>query len=328
MPLIEIVTNPDFNSPIQVEKFMRKLRDVLRYTDVCDGDLEKGSMRCDANVSVRKKGAKELGTRVEVKNINSFKNINKAIIVEAHRQVALLEDNQEIVQETRLYDANLDQTRSMRKKEEAHDYRYFPDPDLLPLKISSDFIAEVKSRLPELPDQKRERYLKTLGITVYDAEVITADKDVAEFFEYIVQKTNPKLAANWMCVELFGRLNKHGLALDSLPIKVSHFVFLLQLIDSGHISGTVAKDVLDMMFEKDEDPRVIVEKHNLAQVSDFADIEQYVEQVLNSNPEKVAEFKGGKDKLLGFFVGQIMKISEGKANPQIINEILIKQLQS
>ena len=328
MPLIEIVTNPDFNSPIQVEKFMRKLRDVLRYTDVCDGDLEKGSMRCDANVSVRKKGAKELGTRVEVKNINSFKNINKAIIVEAHRQVALLEDNQEIVQETRLYDANLDQTRSMRKKEEAHDYRYFPDPDLLPLKISSDFIAEVKSRLPELPDQKRERYLKTLGITVYDAEVITADKDVAEFFEFIAQKTNPKLAANWMCVELFGRLNKHGLAFDRLPIKVSHFVFLLQLIDSGHISGTVAKDVLDMMFEKDEDPRVIVEKHNLAQVSDFADIEQYVEQVLNSNPEKVAEFKGGKDKLLGFFVGQIMKISEGKANPQIINEILIKKLQS
>jgi aspartyl-tRNA(Asn)/glutamyl-tRNA(Gln) amidotransferase subunit B len=327
MPLIEIVTDPDFSNPTQVEKFMRKLRDILRYTDVCDGDLEKGSMRCDANVSVRKKGAKELGTRVEVKNINSFKNITKAIITEAHRQVALLENNQEIDQETRLYDANLDQTKSMRKKEEAYDYRYFPDPDLLPLRVSPEFIAEVKSDLPELPDQKKERYIKEFSITAYDADVITADRDIAEFFEYIAQKTNPKLAVNWICVELFSRLNKKGVSFEELPIKVAHFVSLLQLIDSAHISGTIAKDVLDMMFENDEDPKAIVERNNWVQVSDAAEIEKYVEQVLASNPEKVAEFRAGKDRLFGFFVGQIMKISEGKANPQSINEILMKKLQ-
>ncbi|WPX95963.1 Asp-tRNA(Asn)/Glu-tRNA(Gln) amidotransferase subunit GatB [Candidatus Bandiella euplotis] len=327
IPLIEIVTDPDFRDPNEVEQFMKKLRDILRYINVCDGDLEKGSMRCDANVSMRKKGATVLGTRVEVKNINSFKNITKAINIEAHRQVALLEDGQEVIQETRLYDAALDQTKSMRKKEESRDYRYFPDPDLLPLKITAEFIEEVRKQLPELPEQKKERYIKDFGITPYDADVVTADKDVAEFFENIASTVNPKLVANWICVELFARLNKNGLAFHELPIKEEYFLSLLQLIESGHISGTIGKDVLDIMFESNEDPKHIVEKNGLAQISNTDEIAKYVEQVLQSNPEKVAELKGGKEKLFGFFVGQVMKISQGKANPQTINEILTKKLK-
>lgn len=328
VPLIEIVTNPDFNDISEVEQFMRKLKSMLKYAEVCDGDLEKGSMRCDANVSVRKKGTEKLGTRVEVKNLNSFKNIVKAITCEANRQVNLLEDGQELVQETRLYDADMDKTKSMRRKEEAQDYRYFPDPDLLPLRISSEFIEEVRRQLPELPDQKKARYLKDFDITPYDADVITAEKNVAEFFEYIATKINPKLTTNWICVELFGRLNKKGISFDDLPISIENFVSLLQLIESNHISGKIGKEVLDKMFKNDEDPKSIVKKHNLIQISDTTEIEKYIEEILDANPEKVKEFKEGKDKLFGFFVGQIMKISKGKANPQSVNEILMKKLKS
>ena len=328
VPLIEIVTDPNFTDVSEVEQFMKKLRNMLRYADICDGDLEKGSMRCDANVSVKKKGSNELGTRVEVKNLNSFKNIMKAITCEAGRQVNLLENGQEIMQETRLYDAGTNKTGPMRKKENAQDYRYFPDPDLLPLKISAEFIEEVRKQLPELPDQRKERYLKDFEITQYDAEVIIAEKKVAEFFENVAEKVNPKLTANWICVELFGRLNKREMSFDDMPISVQNFTSLLQLIDSNQISGKIGKEVLDKMFENDEYPKSIVKKYNLVQISDTSEIEKYIEDVLNANPDKVKEFKEGKEKLFGFFVGEVMKASKGKANPKTVNEILMQKLQS
>ncbi len=328
VPLIEIVTNPDFQDPDEVEQFMKKLRNILRYIDVCDGDLEKGSMRCDANVSVMKKGANELGTRVEIKNLNSFKNIGKAIMYEANRQVELLEDEQKIVQETRLFDVNLGQTKSMRKKEEANDYRYFPDPDLLPLRISSEYINNIRNNLPELPEDKKKRYIKEYGITEYDSEVLTADKNVAEFFEKIAKKIEPKLAANWICAELFGRLNKVGMEFSNLSISSEDFGSLLQLIASNKISGKIAKEVLDKMFDTNEAPEKIVEKYNLSQISNIGEIEKYIDDIISANPEKVEEYRSGKDKLFGFFVGEIMKVSKGKANPQSVNEILIKKLQS
>ncbi|MBY0580943.1 MAG: Asp-tRNA(Asn)/Glu-tRNA(Gln) amidotransferase subunit GatB [Rickettsiales bacterium] len=328
VPLIEIVTNPDFQDPDEVEQFMKKLRNILRYIDVCDGDLEKGSMRCDANVSVKKKGANELGTRVEIKNLNSFKNIGKAIMYEANRQIELLEDEQTIVQETRLFDVNLGQTKSMRKKEEANDYRYFPDPDLLPLKISLEYINNIRNNLPELPEDKKKRYIKEYGITEYDSEVLTADKNVAEFFEKIAKKIEPKLAANWICAELFGRLNKVGMEFSNLSISSEDFGSLLQLIASNKISGKIAKEVLDKMFETNEAPEKIVEKYNLSQISNTGEIEQYIDDIISANPEKVEEYRSGKDKLFGFFIGEIMKVSKGKANPQSVNEILIKKLQA
>ena len=328
VPLIEIVTNPDFHDPDEVEQFMKKLRNILRYIDVCDGDLEKGSMRCDANVSVKQKGESELGTRVEIKNLNSFKNIGKAIMYEANRQIELLEDEQKIVLETRLFDVNLGQTKSMRKKEEANDYRYFPDPDLLPLRISAEYINNIRNNLPELPENKKKRYIKEYGITEYDSEVLTADKKVAEFFEKIAKKIEPKLVANWICAELFGRLNKVSMEFSELSISSEDFSSLLELIISNKISGKIAKEVLDKMFETNEKPEEIVEKYNLVQISNTDEIEKYIDDIISANPEKVKEFRSGKEKLFGFFVGQIMKVSKGKANPQSVNKILTKKLHS
>lgn len=328
VPLIEIVTNPDFCDPDEVEQFMKKLRNILRYIDVCDGDLEKGSMRCDANVSIKIKGDHKLGVRVEIKNINSFKNIGKAIMYEANRQVKLLEDKQKIILETRLFDANSGQTKSMRKKEEANDYRYFPDPDLLPLRISLDYIENIKNNLPELPEYKKRRYIKDYGITEYDSDVLTADKKVAEFFEKISEKIEPKLVANWICVELFGRLNKMDIEFCNLSISSQDFGSLLQLIISNKISGKIAKEVLDKMFETNEKPEDIVEKYNMAQISNYDEIEKYVDDIISANPEKVKEYRAGKEKLFVFFVGQVMKMSKGKVNPQSANEILTNKLRS
>ena len=328
VPLIEIVTNPDFHDPDEVEQFMKKLRNILRYIDVCDGDLEKGSMRCDANVSVKQKGESELGTRVEIKNLNSFKNISKAIMYEANRQIELLEDEQKIVLETRLFDVNLGQTKSMRKKEEANDYRYFPDPDLLPLRISAEYINNIRNNLPELPENKKKRYIKEYGITEYDSEVLTADKKVAEFFEKIAKKIEPKLVVNWICAELFGRLNKVSMEFSELSISSEDFSSLLELIISNKISGKIAKEVLDKMFKTNEKPEEIVEKYNLVQISNTDEIEKYIDDIISASPEKVKEYRSGKEKLFGFFVGQIMKVSKGKANPQSVNKILTKKLHS
>lgn len=325
--LMEIVSEPDMRSSEEAGEFMKKLRSIVRYLGTCDGDMEKGSMRCDANVSVRKVGDTKFGTRAEVKNVNSIRNLMRAIDYEARRQVSILEDGGKIAQETRLFDANTGQTRAMRSKEEAHDYRYFPDPDLLPLRLDAALIESIKQNLPELPDQKIKRYTETMGLSLYDASVLVAEKETAQFFEAVAAKSDPKMAANWITVELFARLNKIGKEIHESPVSTSQMSELLQLIKDSVISGKIAKQVFEIMFETGGNPTDIVEKHGLRQVTDSGAIEKAIDEILAQNPDKVAEYKSGKDKLFGFFVGQIMKVTQGKANPQSVNEILINKLK-
>lgn len=324
--LMEIVSEPDIRSPYEAAEYIKKLRTLLRYLDTCDGDMEKGNLRCDANVSVRKFGG-ELGVRCEIKNLNSIRNIIKAIEYEAVRQVEILESGGAIHQETRLFDANTGKTRTMRSKEDAHDYRYFPDPDLLPIILSDEYIKEIKSEMPELPDQKRLRYISDLGLSSYDASVLCADRETAEFFEMVAKDSDPKMAANWITAELFGRLNKANLELQESKISVEHMKELLKLIKDNVISGKIAKQVFDIMFETGDFPDKIVEERGLIQVSDTSEIEKIITQVLAENPDKVAEYKSGKDKLFAFFVGQVMKAMQGKANPAIVNEMLLNKLR-
>ena len=327
IPLIEIVTEPDFRAPEDVEIFLKKLRNILRFCDICDGDLEKGSMRCDANISIRKKGSTAFGTRVEVKNLNSFKNIHKAILSEFERQIDVVEDGRKIVQETRLYDVDNDITKSMRSKEEAQDYRYFPDPDLLPVEISHDFIDNIKSNMPELPEERKNRYVNEMKISDYYAEVITAEKDVARFFDIVAKESSAKLSASWLADELFGRLNKAGLAFQDSPITPEHFISLIKLLEKETISGKIAKEVLDKMLIEPEDADKIVKKYDLIQVSDHSAIEEFINQVINDNPLQVAEYKAGKERLFGFFVGKVMQVSKGKLNPKLVNDILKDKLK-
>ncbi|AIF81912.1 aspartyl/glutamyl-tRNA amidotransferase subunit B [endosymbiont of Acanthamoeba sp. UWC8] len=325
--LMEIVTEPDIRSSEEAGEFMKKLRSILRYLETCDGDMEKGSLRCDANVSVRRVGAKEYGTRAEIKNVNSIKNIIRAIEFEAARQVDLIEGGGIVDQETRLFDASLNETRSMRSKEDAQDYRYFPDPDLLPLTLTDEYIENIRKSLPELPDQKKERYIKQMGLSVYDAGVIVADQEVAKYFEEAAQNADAKLVANWITAELFGRLNRAGLEIEQSPIKAKQVGDLVKLIKDGTISGKIAKQVFDIMFETGDEPKAIVEREGLVQVSDTKAIEQLIEQVLIENQDKVNEYRSGKDKLFGFFVGQVMKLSQGKFNPSIVNDLLVQKLK-
>lgn len=322
--LMEIVTEPDIRSPEEASVYLKKLRTILRYLGTCDGDMDKGSMRCDANISVRRPGA-ELGTRCEIKNVNSMRNVVRAIEFEAMRQVEVLESGGTIDQETRLFDANTGQTRTMRSKEDAQDYRYFPDPDLLPVKITQEYIDDIKSKLPELPDEKIDRYMKDFGLSEYDASIICDDKAVADFFEESSKGVNAKTIANWIISELFGRLNKASMAFTESQIKASQLRDLVSLIEKGTISGKIAKQVFEDMFETGNDPEKIVESKGLVQVSDEGEIKQIVQEVLDANPDSVEAYKGGKDKLLGFFVGQVMKKTGGKANPGIVNKI-IKEL--
>jgi aspartyl-tRNA(Asn)/glutamyl-tRNA(Gln) amidotransferase subunit B len=324
--LMEIVSEPDLRTPEEAALYMKKLRAILRYLGTCDGDMEKGSMRCDANISVRPVGSDKLGTRCEIKNMNSVRFLQKAIQYEAERQVALIESGGVVDQETRLYDSTLNETRSMRSKEEAHDYRYFPDPDLLPLEFSQAFVDKIKATLPELPDEKKQRYVGDLGLTPYDASVLVADKASAEYFEQIANDNDPKLAANWMISELFARLNKLEKDIEHSPVTPQAFSELLALMEDNTISGKIAKDVLDKMFETGADAATIVEQEGLKQVTDSGAIEAMIDEVLNANPDKVEQYRAGKDKLFGFFVGQIMKASQGKANPQAVNEILKSKL--
>lgn len=323
--LMEIVTAPDIRSIDEATEFMKKLRSILRYLDTCDGDMEKGSLRCDANVSVRLPG-QAYGTRCEIKNLNSIKHIAKAIEYEALRQIDILEEGGTISQETRLFDVDRGETRTMRTKENANDYRYFPDPDLLPLEIQDSLIEEIKKEMPELPTQKKDRYINQLNLSSYDAEVICADKEVADYFEQIAQNRDAKLTANWITAELFGRLNKKGIELKDSNISIERMGKLIDLISSNIISGKIAKDILDKMFETDKDPEEIVESEGLKQITDPKVIEEIIERVLAENQDKVQEYKSGKDRLFGFFVGQVLKLSGGKANPEIVNEILQKQL--
>lgn len=324
--LMEIVSAPDIRSPKEAAEYVKKLRAILRYLETCDGDMEKGSMRCDANVSVRKVGDTKLNNRCELKNINSMRNIIKAIEYEAQRQVDIYESGGDVVQETRLYDADLNETRSMRSKEDARDYRYFPDPDLMPLVLTNEFVEKIKENLPELPEQKQERYINKMNLTPYDAELITSEKEIADYFEQVAEKSDPKMAANWICAELFGRLNKANIELKDSKITPEKFSGLLELITTNVISGKIAKEVFDIMFETGEDALKIVEEKGLKQVTDTAEIEATVLKVIADHPDKVAEYKSGKDKLFGFFVGQVMKLSGGKANPAMVNELLKNKL--
>ncbi len=323
--LMEIVSEPDMRSADEAATYLKKLRSILRYIGACDGDMEKGNMRCDANVSVRKPGDK-LGTRCEIKNVNSVRFLHKAIEFEAMRQVEILESGGKIDQETRLFDSSKGETRTMRSKEDAMDYRYFPDPDLLPLELTQAFVDTCKSSLPELPDQKQARYMEKLGLSAYDAAVIVAEQENAAYYEKLAARHDPKIAANWMTGELFGRLNKLGVDIENSPISAEKFSGLLALIEDNTINGKTGKDVLDFMIETGKDAAAIVEEKGLKQVTDLGAIEKVIDEVMAANADKVAEYRSGKDKLFGFFVGQVLKASGGKANPAAVNDLLKKKL--
>ncbi|HYD65029.1 Asp-tRNA(Asn)/Glu-tRNA(Gln) amidotransferase subunit GatB [Azospirillum sp.] len=324
--LMEIVSEPDLRSAEEAAAYVRKLRSILRYLGTCDGNMEEGSMRCDCNVSVRKPG-QPFGTRCEIKNVNSIRFVMAAIEYEAARQVEVLEAGGKIDQETRLWDTTKLVTRSMRSKEEAHDYRYFPDPDLLPLELEPEWVEEIKRTLPELPDEKKARFIGDYKLSAYDANVLVNEKAKADYFETVAKGRDAKQAANWVTVELFGALNKAGLEIEQSPVSAENLGGLLDLIADNTISGRIAKEVFAEMFETGEKPADIVEKKGLRQVTDTGAIEATIDQILAANADKVAEYKSGKDKLFGFFVGQAMKATQGKANPAMVNEILQKKLQ-
>ena len=323
--LMEIVSEPDMRTPEEAGAYLHKLRSILRYLGTCDGNMEQGSLRCDANVSVRRPGD-ELGTRCEIKNVNSIRFVQQAIDYEARRQIELIEEGGTVDQETRLFDSGNGITRSMRSKEEAHDYRYFPDPDLLPLEISQGFVEEIRASLPELPDAKKERFVSDYGLGTEDAGLLTAERATADFYEEVAKGRDPKLACNWVTGELFGVLNKSGLGIGDSPVSAAALGGLIDLIADGTLSGRLAKDVFEAMAETGKEASVVVEEKGLKQVSDSGAIEAEVDKVLQAYADKVAEYKGGKDKLFGFFVGQVMKATGGKANPGVVNEVLKKKL--
>jgi len=325
--LMEIVSKPDMRSAEEASAYVSKLRSILRYIGACDGNMQEGSLRCDANVSVRKPGG-ELGTRCEIKNVNSLRFLRQAIEYEAMRQIEIIEDGGTIDQETRLFDAGKGETRSMRSKEEAHDYRYFPDPDLLPITLTPDFVEEQRASLPELPDEKKNRFIADYGLSAYDAGVLVAERVTADYFESVAKGRDAKLVANWVISELFGRLNKAGRDITESPVSAHSLGGLIDLIADGTISGSIAKKVFDEMFESGDEAAEIVDRQGLKQVTDTGAIEGIIEQVLDGNQDKVAEYRSGKDKLFGFFVGQVMRASQGKANPKMVNELLRKKLDS
>ena len=324
--LMEIVSKPDLRSPDEVNAYVKKLRSIMRYLGTCDGNMQEGSLRADVNVSVRKKGTKEFGTRCEIKNVNSIKFMQMAIEYEANRQVDLIEEGQSIDQETRLFDTKKNETRSMRSKEDAHDYRYFPDPDLLPLEVSDDFIEKLKLEIPELPDEKKKRFIEKFKLSPYEATILVSDNETSNYFENVIKKSDVKLATNWIIGELFAALNEKNLEITESPISAGNLSKLINLIKDGTISGKIAKTVFENMMEGDKDPKKIVEEKGLKQESDPKALEALIDKVIDDNREKATEYKSGKVKLFGFFVGQVMKVSGGKANPQLVNEILKKKL--
>jgi aspartyl-tRNA(Asn)/glutamyl-tRNA(Gln) amidotransferase subunit B len=328
-PLLEIVSEPDLRSAKEAVAYMKKLHALVRYLEICDGNMQEGSFRCDANVSVRRKGEARFGTRTEIKNLNSFRFVERAIDHEIERQIAILQSGGTIVQETRLYDANRDETRSMRSKEEAHDYRYFPDPDLLPLKIEPDFIEDVRAGLPELPDAKRERFRSQYGLGDYDAEVLTATRETASFYETVVRESacDPKLCANWVMVELSGLLNKEGLEITHSRVDAQSLAGLIRRIADDTISGKIAKQVLEAMWSEGGSADEVIEKRGLKQITDMGAIEAIIDEILAANPDQLAQYRAGKEKLFGFFIGQVMKATQGKANPAQVNELLRTKLR-
>jgi len=327
--LMEIVSKPDIRDAEQAKAYVSKVRSILRYLGTCDGDMEKGSLRADVNVSVRKPGA-PLGTRCEIKNMNSIAFIGQAIEYEARRQVEVLEDGGRIDQETRLFDPVKGETRSMRFKEEAHDYRYFPDPDLLPLEFSQDFVADLKAHLPELPDQKKARFIADFGLSSYDASVLVAERESADFYEAVLaaladRARDGKLAANWVINELFGRLNKEGTAMSSSPVSAAQLGAIVGLIGDGTISGKIAKDLFEIVWQEGGDPRALVESRGMKQVTDLTAIAEVVDTIVAANPDKVAQAKA-KPAAVQWFVGQVMKATAGKADPKAVNELLKAKL--
>jgi aspartyl-tRNA(Asn)/glutamyl-tRNA(Gln) amidotransferase subunit B len=325
--LMEIVSKPDLRSPKQAQAYVLKLRSILRYLGTCDGDMEKGNLRADVNVSVRRKGAREFGTRCEIKNLNSIRFIGQAIEAEARRQIDILEDGGSIEQETRLFDPARGETRSMRSKEEAHDYRYFPDPDLLPLELTQEYVEGLKRQLPELPDAKAKRFMRDYKLSAYDARVLTAERENADFFEAVAQGASAgqprdgKMVANWVINELFGRLNKEGRTIASNPVSSAQLGSIIDLIGAGAISGKIGKDVFEIVWREGGDPAQIVEQRGLRQLTDTGAIETAIDAIIAANPDKVAAAKA-KPAMLGWFVGQVMKITGGKANPQAVNALL------
>jgi aspartyl-tRNA(Asn)/glutamyl-tRNA(Gln) amidotransferase subunit B len=323
--LMEIVSRPDMRSADEAKAYVTKLRQIMRYLGTCDGNMEQGSMRADVNVSVRKPGA-PFGTRCEIKNVNSIRFMGQAIEYEARRQIGVLEDGGKIDQETRLYDPKKGETRSMRSKEEAHDYRYFPDPDLLPLKLEQAWVDNIKATLPELPDDKRSRFMNAYGLSAYDASVLVAERASADFFETVAKGRDGKLTANWVINEFFGRLNKEGKTIETTPVSASQLGGIVDLIAASTISGKIAKDVFEIVWTEGGDPAEIVEKRGLRQVTDMAAIEKAVDEIIAANPDKVRQVKA-KPTMLGWFVGQVMKSTGGKANPQSVNDLIRKKLE-
>jgi len=320
--LMEIVSMPDMTSPEEAGAYLRKLRSIVRYLETCDGNMDEGSMRCDVNVSVRKVGEEGLRTRTETKNVNSVRFVMQTIEAEAARQVEVYEDGGEIVQETRLFDPGKGETRSMRSKEHAHDYRYFPDPDLLPLVLPEGFVENIRKTLPELPDEKKDRFINELGLSPYDASVLVAEKEKADYFEEVAKGRDTKLAANWVITNLFAVLNKQGVSIQNSPVTAANLGKLVELISNDTISGRIAKDVFEIMVETGDDPEKIVEEKGLKQITDTGAIEAAIDEIIAANQDKVEQIRGGKDKMLGWFVGQVMKATQGKANPGVVNKLL------
>ena len=328
VPLIEIVSEPDIRTPEEAGAYLRQLRAILQYLEICDGNMEEGSFRCDANVSVRPVGTDTFGTRTELKNMNSFKHVENALTYEIERQKGIVEDGRELIQETRLWDEAKGVTVSMRGKEEAHDYRYFPDPDLLPLVIDEGWIEEIRSTLPELPDEKRARFIEAYGIPLYDAQVLTSSRSLADYFEACVEHfSKPKTVSNWVMGSILATLKAENKTIEESPVSPERLAELLRLVDSGVISGKIAKTVFDEMVSSGKPPEAIVQEKGLVQVTDADAITEVIEQVLSDHAKEVSDYRGGKTKLFGFFVGQVMKATRGKANPKMVNEILKSLLE-
>jgi len=327
-PLLEIVSEPDLRSPAEAVAYLKKLHELVRYLEICDGNMQEGSFRCDANVSIRRKGQHKFGTRAEIKNVNSFRFVEKAIEFEIERQIDVLEGGGAVVQETRLYDSDKDQTRSMRGKEEAMDYRYFPDPDLPPLGIDAAFIKNVEKTLPELPDAKRARFMQQYGLNAYDAGVLTSSREMADYYENVAKDSGvePKIAANWVAVELSGYLNRDNKDISESPVTSAMMAGLLKRMADKTISGKIAKDVLEAMWAGEGDADAVIEKKGLKQITDSGAIEKVVDEIIAKNPKQLEQYRAGKDALFGFFVGQVMKATQGKANPAQVNELLKKKL--
>ena len=325
--LMEIVSKPDLRSPEEVNAYIKKLRSIMRYLGTCDGNMQEGSLRADVNVSVRKEGDIKLGTRCEIKNVNSIKFMQAAIVYESQRQVELLESGKKINQETRLFDTKKNETRSMRSKEDAHDYRYFPDPDLLPLNIDKSLIEKIKKSLPELPDQKKERFINEYSLTSYEANILVSEKEISDYFEEVVKQSDKKLAKNWIMGDLFASLNEKNISISESLVTSMKMAQLIDCISKGIISGRTAKEVFEIMKETGEEPKKIIESKGLQQKSDPKELEKIIDKIISDNSDKVTEYKSGKEKLFGFFVGQVMKISGGKANPQLVNSILKQKLK-